>query len=244
VQTGGAPPSPQLLDRLDRLNFNFEVTHLYGLTETFGPVAINEWRASWTELDGPARATLQARQGFGNLVSDGLRVVDIEGNDVRRDGSSIGEILVRGNSVMLGYYQDKQATEAAMQDGWLRTGDLGVHHPDGYIEIRDRAKDVIISGGENIASVEIERVIDSHPDVVESAVIGVPDETWGQVPHAFITLRGGATVSEDDVKAYIRAHLAGFKVPKKVHFVDLPKTSTGKIQKQLLKLAYEHPASS
>jgi len=156
----------------------------------------------------------------------------------------MGEIVVRGNDVMLGYYRDPDATEAVTLDGWLRTGDLAVQHPDGYVEIRDRAKDIIITGGENVASVEVERVLDAHPDVIESAVVGVPDERWGEIPVALVTPRPGVTLSPDAIAAHVRAHLAGFKVPRAVYFGDLPKTSTGKIQKQVLRrILQKHPTA-
>lgn len=233
VQTGGSPPSPRLLARMDGLGM--DVTHLYGLTETFGPIGINEWQPQWDELDAEEQARLRARQGVANVVAEPLRVVDEHGNDVPRDATTPGEIVARGNDVMLGYYRDDATTQAVTLDGWFRTGDLAVMHPDGYIEITDRAKDVIISGGENVASVEVERVIDAHPDVVESAVVGAPDERWGEVPVAFVTRRRGSQLTAEEVVAHVRAHLAGFKVPKQVHFGDLPKTSTGKIQKQALR---------
>ncbi|WP_256461120.1 AMP-binding protein [Blastococcus sp. PRF04-17] len=233
VQTGGAPPSPTLLGRLDRLGM--DVTHLYGLTETFGPIAINDWQSQWDELDADTKAALRARQGVGNVIADPLRVVDGDGKDVPRDATTIGEIVARGNDVMLGYYSDAEATAAVTVDRWFRTGDLAVHHPDGYVEIRDRAKDIIITGGENVASVEVERVIDAHPDVLESAVVGRPDDKWGEVPIAFVTVRPGATVTADDLVAHVRQHLAGFKVPRQIRFTELPKTSTGKIQKQALR---------
>ncbi len=233
VSTGGSPPSPTLLARMDGLGF--DVTHLYGLTETFGPIAINEWKPGWDALGEAEQATLRARQGVGNCIAEPLRVTDQDGRDVPRDGTTVGEILARGNDVMLGYYRDAEATAAVTLDGWFRTGDLAVHHPDGYVEITDRAKDIIVSGGENIASVEVERAIDTHPDVVESAVVGVPDERWGEVPVAFVTLRRGAELGPDELVAHVRQQLAGFKVPRRVHFSELPKTSTGKIQKQALR---------
>jgi fatty-acyl-CoA synthase len=234
VDTGGAPPSPALLARLTPLGF--DVTHLYGLTETYGPVAVNVWQPEWDQLPAAEAARLRARQGVGNIIANPLRVVDTSGKDVPADGETIGEIAVRGNDVMLGYYNDDDATAAATVDGHFLTGDLGVKHPDGYIEIRDRAKDVIISGGENIASVEVEKVIDSHPGVVESAVVGVPDEKWGEVPVAFVTLRSESSeVTVDELRSFLREHLAGFKVPRKMVFTDLPKTSTGKIQKNVLR---------
>jgi fatty-acyl-CoA synthase len=233
VFTGGAPPTPTLLTRTAELGM--DVTHLYGLTETFGPVAVNDWQPEWGRLPLADQARLKARQGVGNVVGDRLRVVDSAGLDVARDARTIGEIVVRGNDVMLGYYRDDAATVSAELDGWLRTGDLAVHHPDGYVEIRDRAKDIIISGGENIASVEVERAIDSHPAVLESAVVGVADEKWGEIPVAFVCIRPGATVSSDEIVAHVRARLAHFKTPRRVVFGDLPKTSTGKVQKNLLR---------
>lgn len=235
VQTGGSPPSPTLLARMHGLGM--DVTHLYGLTETFGPIGINEWQSRWDGLDDAEQARLRARQGVGNVIAEPLRVVGVDGADVPCDGRTPGEIVARGNDVMLGYYEDDAATEAVTLGGWFRTGDLAVMHPDGYLEITDRAKDVIISGGENVASVEIERVIDAHPDVVESAVVGSPDDRWGEVPVAFVARRPGSSLTEADVVAHVRAHLAGFKVPKRVHFADIPKTSTGKIQKQELRTA-------
>jgi len=237
VDTGGAPPSPALLARLTPLGF--DVTHLYGLTETYGPVAVNVWQPEWDELPDDEQARLRARQGVGNIIANPLRVVDLGGDDVPRDGTTIGEIAARGNDVMLGYYNDDAATSAATRDGYFLTGDLAVMHPDGYVEIRDRAKDVIISGGENIASIEIEKVIDSHPEVVESAVVGVADEKWGEVPVAFITRRDGSDVTFDQLTTFLRGHLAGFKVPRTMVFDHLPKTSTGKIQKNVLRARAE-----
>lgn len=169
------------------------------------------------------------------LTVDGVRVVDESGVDVPSDGHAVGEIALRGNTVMLGYLKDEPATRAAAPDGWLRTGDLAVRHPDGYVELRDRRKDLIISGGENIASVEVEQAIASHPDVLEAAVVGLPDDRWGEVPVAYVTPRAGAAVSAEEIVAHVRARLAGFKAPKHVVFTDLPKTSTGKIRKYLLR---------
>ena len=234
VDTGGAPPSPTLLSRLDKLGLR--VTHLYGLTETFGPIAINEWQRQWDVLPTDEQARLRARQGIGNIVATPLRVVDPSGKDVPADGVTIGELAVRGNDVTLGYYGDEEATAAVTIDGgWLLTGDLAVEHPDGYVEIRDRRKDIIISGGENIASVEVEQALDSHPDVVESAVVGVSDPKWGEVPIAYVHLRTGATEDPAALAAHVRTRLAGFKVPRRFVFTDLPKTSTGKIQKNVLR---------
>jgi fatty-acyl-CoA synthase len=234
VQTGGAPPSPALITRMAEAGL--QVMHLYGLTETYGPLAINDWHPEWNEEPLASQAILQARQGVGNVIADRLRVVDPSGQDVPADGATIGELVCRGNDVMLGYYRDEEATAAADLGGWFRTGDLAVMHPDGYAEIRDRAKDIIISGGENIASVEVERVLDAHPAVLESAVVGRPHELWGEVPVAFVTLRQGSRASAAELTEHVRARLAHFKAPEDVIVVtDLPKTSTGKIQKHALR---------
>ena len=244
VATGGAPPSPALLARLDELRI--EVTHLYGLTETYGPAVICDWRPEWDAFDAPRRAVVKARQGVANLCSMPLRVVDENGLDVPADGETRGEVVLRGNNVMLGYYRDPEATAAAAVLGpggpWFRTGDVGVVHPDHYLELRDRAKDVIISGGENIASIEVEQAIDSHPAVLESAVVAAPDATWGEVPVAFVTLRSGASVSEAEIVEHVKARIARFKAPKRIVFGDLPKTSTGKIQKFRLRESLRSPA--
>ncbi|MBD1321472.1 AMP-binding protein [Gordonia hankookensis] len=231
--TGGAPPSPALLERMAGLGI--EITHLYGMTETFGPIVVNQWQPDWDVGSAADRAVRTARQGIGNIAAGHVRVVAPEGVDVPADGETQGELVVRGNNVMLGYYRDADATTAATIDGWLRTGDLAVMHPDGYVEIRDRSKDVIISGGENIASVEVERVLDGHPGVVESAVVGRADERWGEIPVAYVTVRGGAQVEADDLIAFARERLARFKVPREIVFADLPKTSTGKIKKHALR---------
>ncbi len=233
VFTGGAPPSPSLLEQLSSLEI--EVTHSYGLTETFGPILICQWRPEWDELPVAERARLKARQGVAHLAAVPPRVIDREGNDVPADGKSIGEIVVRGNVVMRGYYRNHEATDKAAPDGWLRTGDLAVVHPDGYIEIRDRSKDIIISGGENIASIEVEHILTSHPAVLEAAVVAAPDSHWGEVPVAYVTLRPGEHVSEADLIAYARQRMAHFKTPKRVIFADLPKNSTGKVLKHELR---------
>jgi fatty-acyl-CoA synthase len=232
VDTGGAPPSATLLARMESMNF--AVTHLYGLTETYGPLAINEWQPEWNELPRDEQATLRARQGAPNIIARPLRVLDDGGRDVPPDGQTIGEIAVSGNDVMLGYYRDDEATREVTRSGCLLTGDLAVMHPDGYVEIRDRSKDIIISGGENIASVEVEQVLDSHPSVVESAVVGMPHERWGEVPVAFVTLRKD-DVDADALTEYARERLARYKIPKRFEFCELPKTSTGKIQKTVLR---------
>jgi fatty-acyl-CoA synthase len=233
VATGGAPPSPAILRRMGELGF--DVTHLYGLTETFGPAMICDWRPEWNDLDADEQARLKARQGVGNMISCRARVIGADGADVPADGASIGEIALRGNNVMLGYLDDPEATAAAVPDGWFRTGDLGVVHPDGYVELRDRSKDVIISGGENIASVEVEQAIAEHPAVLEVAVVAAPDEKWGEVPIAHVTLHEGSTATEAEIIEHVRGRLARFKAPKSVVFGELPKTSTGKIQKFVLR---------
>jgi fatty-acyl-CoA synthase len=237
VATGGAPPSPSLLARLAELNLH--VTHLYGLTESYGPAVICDWRPEWDALPLGEQARRKARQGVANITCSPLRVVDAGGRDVPADGATPGEVVLRGNVVMIGYYRDAAATAAATlerPDGnWFRTGDVGVVHPDGYLEVRDRAKDVIISGGENITSIEVEQTLARHPDVLESAVVGAPDETWGEVPVAFVTLRPGSTVGENELIDFVRGAIARFKAPKRVVFGELPKTSTGKIQKYVLR---------
>lgn len=233
--TGGAPPSPTLLERADAMGV--DVTHLYGLTETFGPAAICEWRSEWNALPLEDQAQLKARQGVPNIVSQRLRVIDDAAEDVPADGATLGEIALRGNNVMLGYYRDEESTRAAVPDGWFRTGDIGVMHPDGYVELRDRRKDIIISGGENIASVEVENVIGAHPDVAEVAVVGAPHPRWGEVPVAFVSTRDGAEVTEAEIIEHVRERLAHFKAPRQVLFGPLPRTSTGKIQKPRLREA-------
>ena len=237
VCTGGAPPSPTLLTQMAELNIH--VTHLYGLTETYGPSLICDWRSEWDGLPAAEQARIKARQGVGTLVTSSVRVVDANGADVPADGATQGEIAIRGNNVMLGYYKDPEATAAASVYGpggiWFRTGDMAVMHDHGYVEVRDRAKDVIISGGENIASIEVEQALASHPDVVECAVVAAPDDKWGEVPAAFVVLRAGADVTEADLVEHVKSRIARFKAPKSVTFGDLPKTATGKIQKFALR---------
>ena len=233
VATGGAPPTPAILQRMTELGM--DVTHLYGLTETFGPAAICEWRGEWNRLGIEEQARIKARQGVGNVISQQLRVVDTQGKDVPTDGRTLGEIALRGNNVMLGYYRDEIATRKAIPDGWFRTGDIGVMHADGYIEIKDRAKDIIISGGENIPSIEVERTLCAHPAVMEAAVVAGPDPKWGEVPVAFVTLKGGAAATEPELVAWARQHIAHFKAPKRVVFGELPRNATGKIQKFVLR---------
>jgi fatty-acyl-CoA synthase len=240
IATGGAPPTPALLERLAGLGM--AITHLYGLTETYGPAGICEWRSEWNELPRAEQARLKARQGVANAIGETIRVVDDAGRDVPADGRTMGQIAIRGNNVMLGYYNDEAATQKACPDGWLRTGDLGVCHPDGYFELRDRAKDIIISGGENISSVEIEQALTQHDAVLEVAVVAAPDDQWGEVPVAFVTLQDGMTASDAELIDHVRARLARFKAPKRVIFGPLPKTSTGKVQKNVLRDRLRSPS--
>ncbi len=233
IATGGAPPSPAILERMAELNMN--VTHLYGLTETYGPATICEWQPEWDSLSIPEQAQVKARQGVGWLTSQQARVVDEAGNDVAADAEQMGEIALQGNTLMAGYYKDAEATDKAVPDGWFRTGDLAVMHPDGYVEIRDRSKDIIISGGENIASIEVEQAIAGHPAVLEVAVIARPDDKWGEVPVAYVGLKPSATATEADIIDHVRERIAHYKAPKAVVFGELPKTSTGKVQKYVLR---------
>jgi fatty-acyl-CoA synthase len=231
---GGAPPSPALLGTMEDLGI--AVTHLYGLTETYGPIAVCAWQPAWDELDLPDRMVMRSHQGVGTVVSEPLRVVDAEGRDVPADGETIGEIVMRGNNVALGYYRDEAGTAAAFRDGWFHSGDLAAMHPDGYVEIRDRLKDMIISGGENISSIEVEHALAAHPDVVEVAVVGVAHDLWGEVPKAYVVARAGTTPAPDDLREFAAGRLARFKVPKAIEVVDaLPKTATGKVQKHVLR---------
>jgi fatty-acyl-CoA synthase len=235
VVTAGAPPAAATIERLEG-EFGWVVTQAYGLTETAPFITVC---APLPEHEGLAvadRAVIKARQGVELLTSGELRVVDTDGTEVPADGQSPGEIVVRGNVVMEGYYHDPEATERAMGDGWFHTGDAAVVHPDGYVEIRDRLKDVIISGGENISSVEVEGVLLRHPAVQEVAIVGLPDEKWGETPHAFVVLRDGASATEAELIEFVRERLAHFKAPRAVTIVtELPKTATGKIQKFVLR---------
>jgi fatty-acyl-CoA synthase len=229
VAVGGSPPSPTLLARMDELGV--DVTHLYGLTETYGPHVYCEPQAGWERLAVPDRAAVMARQGVPYHIATHLRVVDADMNDVPADAATMGEVVMRGNNVMKGYYEDPQATAAAFAGGWFHSGDLGVMHPDGYIELRDRKKDIIISGGENISTIEVEHTVVRHPAVLECAVVAMPHEKWGEVPKAFVSLKPGAKATEQEIIAFCREQLAHFKCPKAIEFCELPKTSTGKIQK-------------
>src|SRR3954453_21193387 len=228
-----APPSPTLLARLAELNI--DVVHVYGLTETYGPHTVATPRDGWDDLPAEQRARLLARQGQGYTTADLVRVVDDDMRDVPRDGTTMGEVVMRGNNVMAGYYADADATATAFRGGWFHSGDLAVWHPDGAIELRDRGKDIIISGGENISSIEIEQTICAHPAVLEAAVIAIPDDHWGERPKAFVTLHQGARSSEQELIAFCRERLAHYKCPDAITFGPLPKTSTGKVQKFALR---------
>jgi fatty-acyl-CoA synthase len=233
AMVAAAPPSPALLARLEELNIR--VVHVYGLTETYGPHTVCGWQDGWDGLPADQRAALLARQGHAYTTADPVRVVDEEMRDVPRDAASMGEVVMRGNNVMAGYFADEHATHAAFRGGWFHSGDLAVWHPDGAIELRDRGKDVIISGGENISSIEVEHAICAHPAVLECAVVAVPHDHWGERPKAFVTLKDGATATEKDIIAFCRERLAHYKCPDAVAFGPLPKTSTGKVQKFLLR---------
>ena len=230
IMTGGAAPPSAVIESMEALGF--EVVHAYGLTETYGPSTVCIEQDDWPGLDLNARSARVARQGVGYLTLESARVKDPDTMaDVPHDGRTMGELMVRGNTVMKGYLKNGPATDAAFAGGWFRTGDLGVQHPDGYVEIKDRAKDVVISGGENVSTLEVEEVLYRHPAVLEAAVVARPDETWGETPCAFVTLRDGASASEDEIIAFCRTRMARFKAPKSVVFGPLPKTSTGKVQK-------------
>ena len=230
VMTAGAPPPAAILEAVEALGFN--VTQVYGLTETYGHTIMCSWNNDWNTYDFATKADLKARQGAAMVHTDSLRIVSLEtGEDVPADGQTMGEIWIRGNTIMKGYLKDKDATDDTLSKGWLRSGDLGVMHAGGYMEVKDRLKDIIISGGENISSVEIESVLHRHPAVALAAVVAKKDKKWGEVPCAFIELKEGATATQDEIIAFAREHLAGFKRPKHVIFGTLPKTATGKIQK-------------
>jgi fatty-acyl-CoA synthase len=234
MMTAGAPPPAAVIEGMEERGFR--ITHVYGLTEVFGPATVCAWHDEWDALPADERAGLKARQGINYPVLDGLMVADPATLEpVPADGAAIGEIFMRGNIVMKGYLKNPGATEEAFAGGWFHTGDLGVRHRDGYIELKDRSKDIIISGGENISTVEVENVLYRHPAVLEAAVVARPDAMWGETPCAFVTLKPDTAATADDIIAYCRAHLARFKVPRTVIFGPLPKTSTGKIQKFLLR---------
>jgi fatty-acyl-CoA synthase len=235
VMTAAAPPPAPVIAAVEALGFH--ITHVYGLTEVYGPAAVCAWHPEWDALPADQRAVLKARQGVAYPVLEGLTVADPQTLEPRpADGQSLGEVLMRGNIVMKGYLKNPQATEEAFRGGWFHTGDLGVRHPDGYLELKDRSKDLINSGGEKVSTIEIEAVLYRHPAVLEAAVVAKPDAKWGETPCAFVTVRPGQEgATEAEIIAFCRQHLAGFKVPKTVVFGPLPKTSTGKIQKFVLR---------
>jgi fatty-acyl-CoA synthase len=233
ISTAAAPPSPTIISQVEALGA--EIIHVYGLTEVYGPYTVCEWQPHWNLLPVEERARVKARQGVGYLIADDVRVVDEQMRDVPADGETLGEVVMRGNNTMKGYYRDPEATARAFAGGWFHSGDLAVMHPDGYIELRDRKKDIIISGGENISTIEVEQSLCAHPSVLEAAVVAVPDAYWGEVPKAFVALKPGQQVSEDELREFCRGRLAGFKIPKSIEFGDLPKTSTGKVQKFVLR---------
>ena len=236
VITGGAAPPSAVLSAMGKLGF--ELTHAYGLTEVYGPAATCFPQADWADLDVDAVAARMARQGSWNHSQTDLRVASmVDGTETPWDGETMGELVIRGHAVMKGYLKNPDATEAAFADGWFHTGDLGVRHPDGYVEVKDRAKDIIISGGENISSLEVEERLYRHPDIMEAAVVAMPDAKWGETPCAFVTPKPGCenALSEADVIAFCKAGMASFKAPRKVVFGPLPKTQTGKIQKFVLR---------
>lgn len=234
ILTAGSAPPAAILEQIELLNF--DVTHAYGLTECYGPGVVCEWHPEWEELPAAEKFTKKARQGVPYLVMQDLTVMDPETmQKTPADSESMGEVFMRGNNVMKGYLKNEKATEKAFLGGWFHTGDLGVMHPDGYIELKDRSKDIIISGGENISTIEVEGVLYQHPAVAEAAIVAKPDEKWGETPCAFVSLKEEAQATEEELIQFCRANLAHFKCPKKVVFTDLPKTSTGKIQKFILR---------
>ncbi len=241
VATGGAAPPSAVIEAMEKMGFR--VTHLYGLTESYGPATLCAPQPGWTDLPPAERAQRMARQGVPMPTLAAIRVADpATGVPVPSDGATLGELMLRGNTVMKGYLKNAKASGAAFAGGWFRTGDLAVRHPDGYVEIKDRAKDIIISGGENVSSLEVEECLYRHPDVMEAAVVARPDPKWGETPCAFVTLKpGAASVTEDDIIAWCREHLAHFKAPRAVVFGPLPKTSTGKIQKFVLRERARRP---
>ena len=234
VATGGAAPPSAIIAAMERMGFR--VTHLYGLTESYGPATLCAWQEAWAGLDLEGKARMMARQGVRYLTQESARVMDpATMREVPADGQTLGELMLRGNTVMKGYLKNPAATAEAFSGGWFHTGDLAVTHPDGYVELKDRSKDIIISGGENISSLEVEEVLYRHPQVLEAAVVARPDEVWGETPCAFVTLKPGGSVDAAGLVAWCREHLAHYKVPKTVVFGTLPKTSTGKIQKFVLR---------
>ncbi|MBT9149693.1 MAG: acyl--CoA ligase family protein [Dehalococcoidia bacterium] len=233
IVVAGAPPSPTIIQKME--DMGAEITHVYGLTETYGPHSICEWQPQWDNLKAKEKALIKARQGVPYIHALEMRVVNDNMEDVPRDGQTMGEIVMRGNNVMMGYYLQEEATAEAFRGGWFHSDDLAIMHENGYVEIKDRKKDLIISGGENISTVELENVIYKHPDVQEVSVVAIPHEKWGEVPKAFVVAKPGTNPAEEDIIEFCRQHLARFKCPKAVEFGELPKTSTGKIQKYILR---------
>ena len=234
IMTAGAPPAPQVIRTIEGMGA--QIIHVYGLTETYGPCTVAAPQPEWDTLQSDELARVKARQGVPFMVyGTGLRVVDENMADVPKDVETMGEVVMQGDAVMKGYYNDPDATAEAFRGGWFHSGDLAVWHPDGYIELQDRSKDIIISGGENISSQEVEKVIMEHPAVLEVCVVGVPDDRWGEVPKAFVVPRDGGTVRAEEIINFTRDRIAHFKAPKSVEFGDLPKTATGKIQKYILR---------
>ena len=230
VTTGGSAPSPTFVAEMEALGAR--VIHVYGLTEVYGPYTLCDWQPDWPELKSRERARKLARQGVGMITAERVRVVDADMNDVPADGVTMGEIVMRGNGVMKGYFRDPEATEVAFAGDWFHSGDLGVMHPDGYVELMDRAKDIVISGGENISTVEVEQALVSHPAVADAAVIGIPDDRWGERPKAFVVLAAGQAATERELIDHVRSRIAHFKAPDVIELVEaLPRNSTGKLQK-------------
>jgi fatty-acyl-CoA synthase len=234
VTTAGAPPSPSLIEAMGGLGVH--LVHVYGLTETYGPHTVCEIQPGFQDLSAPERARFMSRQGVSFIIADPTRVVDDSMGDVDRDAVAMGEVVMRGNNVMKGYFDNPEATTEAFRGGHFHSGDIAVWHPDNYIDLRDRSKDIIISGGENISTIEVERSIVSHPAVLEAAVVSVPHEKWGERPKAFVTLKPGESAQPQEIIEHVRSQLAHYKAPDEVEVVEaLPKTSTGKIQKYVLR---------
>ncbi len=232
--TAAAPPPAATLAAMKEAGF--EVTHLYGLTETYGPAVVNDWKSEWNSLDGDAQAAMKSRQGVRYHALEALDVIDPETmRSVPADGATMGEVMFQGNVVMKGYLKNKSSTEAAFKGGWFHSGDLGVKHPDGYVQLRDRSKDIIISGGENISSIEVEDALFAHPSVQLAAVVARPDEKWGETPCAFVELKPGLAATSEELIDWCRARLARYKCPRHIVFAEIPKTSTGKVQKFALR---------
>jgi fatty-acyl-CoA synthase len=234
MMTAASAPPATVIEGMETLGF--DITHVYGLTEVYGPSVVCAWHEEWNELPIEEQARIKARQGVRYPVLEGLMVANEKTLEpVPQDGETIGEVFMRGNIVMKGYLKNKKATDDAFAGGWFHTGDLGVCHPDGYVELKDRSKDIIISGGENISTIEVEGVLYRHPAVLEAAVVARPDERWGETPCAFVTLKEGRSATAEEIIAFCKQNMASFKIPRSVVFGPLPKTSTGKIQKYVLR---------